>query len=52
MVSVLENLDAIHSIILAERRISARNIVETAEMSWECVGFIIHYVLNLKKLPE
>jgi len=52
VISVLENVDAIHSIILAEQRISAKNIAETAEMSWECVGFIIYDVLNLKKLPE
>ena len=33
MVSVLENVDAIHGIILAERRISSKNIADTAEMS-------------------
>jgi hypothetical protein len=49
---LLENVDAIQSIILAEGRISANNIAETVEISWECVGFIIHVVLDMKKLPE
>ena len=51
VVSVPENVDAIHSIILAERRISAKNIAETVEISWECVGFIVHDMLDMK-LPE
>jgi hypothetical protein len=50
--SVPENVDAIHSMILAEERISAKNIAENVEISSECVGFIIHDVLDMKKLPE
>jgi hypothetical protein len=50
--SVPENVDTIHSIILAEQRISAKNIAKTVEISWECVGFIVHDVLDMKKLPE
>ena len=36
MVSVLENVDAIHNIILAERRISAKNIAETGNVLGMC----------------
>jgi hypothetical protein len=45
---VPENVDATHSIILAERRTAAKNIAETVEISWECVGFIVHDVLDMK----
>ena len=52
MGSVPENVDATHSIILAGQRISVKNIAETVEISWECVGFINHDELDMKKLLE
>jgi hypothetical protein len=36
--------------ILADQRISAREIADTLEISWECVGFTTHDVLNIRKL--
>lgn len=42
LVTVLENVDAVHSTILADQRILAREIAETLDLSWECVRFIIH----------
>jgi hypothetical protein len=36
VVRVPENVDAIHSIILAERRISAKNIAETGNILGMC----------------
>jgi hypothetical protein len=50
--SVPDNVDATHSIILARQRISVKNIAETVEISWECVGFIVHDKLDMKKLLE
>jgi len=41
LVTVLENVDAVHSTILADQRIVAREIAETLEICWEYVMFII-----------
>jgi hypothetical protein len=43
-------LDAIHSTILDDRRISAKKITETLAISWERVGYIIHEILDMRKL--
>jgi hypothetical protein len=49
-VTVPENVDAIHSVILDDRRISARKIAETLAISRERVGDIIHDILDMRKL--
>jgi hypothetical protein len=46
-----ENVDAVHSMILAHQRISAKKTAEILEISQECVEFIIHDVLDMRKLP-
>jgi hypothetical protein len=43
-------VDAIHSMILDDRKISAKNIPETLVLSWEMVGYIIHEILDIRKL--
>jgi hypothetical protein len=40
-VTVLENVDVIYSMILEDRRISAKKIEETLGISHERVGYII-----------
>jgi hypothetical protein len=51
-VTVPENVDAIHSIILDYRRMSAKKIAETLAISRERVGFthIIHKIVDMRKL--
>jgi len=49
VVTVPENIDAIHSLIQANRRISAKKTAETLKISWECVGFTI-YMLDIRRL--
>jgi predicted HTH transcriptional regulator len=51
-VTVAENMDAIHSMILDDRRISAEKIAETLVISRERVGYIIHEILDMKKLSS
>jgi hypothetical protein len=36
--------------ILADQRISGKEIAETLEIPRECVGFVIHYMLDMGKL--
>jgi hypothetical protein len=36
--------------ILADQRISTKEIPETLEISWECVGFTTHDVFDIRKL--
>jgi hypothetical protein len=43
-------VDAIHSVILEDRRISTKKIPKTQAISWERVGFIIHEILDMGKL--
>jgi hypothetical protein len=49
VVTVPENMDAIHSMIWANRRISAKKTAKTLKISQEYVGFII-CVLDIRKL--
>lgn len=51
-VTVAENLDAIHSLYLDDRRISVIKISETLSISRERVGYIIHEILDIKKLAD
>jgi hypothetical protein len=50
VVTVPENVDAVHSTILTDQTISAKRIPETLEISRERVGFIIHNMMDMKKL--
>jgi hypothetical protein len=49
-VTIPENVDAIHSMILDERGISAKKIAQTLAISRERVGSIIHEILDMRKL--
>jgi hypothetical protein len=49
-VTIPENMDAINSMILDGRRISAKKIAETLAISRERVGCIIHEILDIRKL--
>ena len=49
MVTVPENMDVIHSMTWANRRIPAKKAEETLEISQECVRFIIH-MLDIRNL--
>jgi hypothetical protein len=50
LVTALEYVDAVHSTILADQKILARQIAETLKTFWECVRFIIHDVLNMRNV--
>jgi hypothetical protein len=52
VVSVPENVDAVHSMILEDHRISAKKKAETLEISQEHVKFISHDVLDMRKLSN
>jgi DNA-binding transcriptional regulator GbsR (MarR family) len=49
-VTVPENVDAIYSMILDNRRITAKKIAETLVISQERVGYIIHEILDMKNI--
>jgi hypothetical protein len=50
-VTVPENVDSIHSMILGDCRISSANkIAETLAISREKVSYIIHEILAMRKL--
>jgi hypothetical protein len=49
-VTIPENVDAIHSIILGDRRISAKKITETLAISRDRVGYIIREILDVRNL--
>jgi hypothetical protein len=48
--TIPENEDATHSIILDDRRISARKIAEILKISWVKAMLIIHSILDIRKL--
>jgi hypothetical protein len=48
--TIADNMGAIHSMILIDRRISAKNIAETLVIPQESVGCIIHEILDMRKL--
>jgi hypothetical protein len=43
-------VDGIYSMLLADQRISAKNIAETLVILWERVRYIIHEILYMRKL--
>jgi predicted regulator of amino acid metabolism with ACT domain len=45
-------MDAIHSMILDDRIISAKKIAENLAISRERVGYIIHWILDEKALSQ
>jgi hypothetical protein len=45
-----ENVDANHSMILDGRRIFAKMIAQTRAISEERMGYIIHEILDMRKL--
>jgi hypothetical protein len=47
-VTIQENVDAIHSMIMDDQRISAKKIVGTLAISYERVGYIIHEILDIR----
>jgi hypothetical protein len=49
-VRIPENVDAVHSMILDDRRISAKEIAETLAISRERVGYISQEILDMRKL--
>jgi transposase len=49
-VTIPENMDAIHSMLLDDRRISTKKTSETLAISRERVGYIIHEILDMRKL--
>jgi histone-lysine N-methyltransferase SETMAR len=44
------NMDAIHSMIPGDQRVSAKKIAGTLAISQESVGYIIHETLDMRKL--
>jgi hypothetical protein len=51
-VTIPENVDAIHSMILDDRRISVKMIAETLAISQERVNYIIHEIFGIRKLSD
>jgi hypothetical protein len=49
-ITILENEDANHFVILSDERISAKIMAETLMISQERVGYIIHEILDMRKL--
>jgi transposase len=49
-VTIPENVDAVHSMIRDDRRISAKMIAETMTISLERMYYIIHEILDLRLL--
>lgn len=49
-VSTPENIDAVHDMILSDRRIGLKHIAETLKISYERVHHIVHVDLDMKKI--
>jgi len=45
-----EIIEQVHDMVLDDRRIKVREIAETIGISKECVGYILHEELDMKKL--
>jgi hypothetical protein len=48
--TIPEDMDATHFMILDDWRISTKKIAQTLEISRETVGYIIHELLDMRKL--
>jgi hypothetical protein len=51
-VTVPENVNTIYSMILDDRRVSAKNIAETLEICRGRVNYIIQKILKIRKLSS
>ena len=49
-VSVHENIDAVHDMILSDRRIGLKRISEALNISYERVHHIVHVNLEMRKI--
>jgi hypothetical protein len=49
-VIIPENMDPIHSVILSDRRTSIKKITKTIVISHARVVYIIHGILDMRKL--
>ena len=47
-----ENIDKVHDIVLADRRVKVREIAEAVGITIDQVHFILHHELHMKKLPS
>jgi transposase len=45
-----EIIEQVHNMVLDDRRMKVREIAETISISKECVGYILHEELDMKKL--
>jgi len=45
-----EIIEQVHDMLLDDRRMKVREIAETIGISKECVGYILHEELDMKKL--
>jgi len=45
-----EIIEQVHGMVLDDRRMKVREIAETIDISKECVGYILHEELGMKKL--
>jgi transposase len=46
------NVDAIYSMILDDRRLSAKKLAETLAISLESIGYIVHEILDISSQPN
>jgi hypothetical protein len=51
-VIIPENVDAIHSMILDDQRISTKKIAKTLTITRERVDYIIHEILDMRQLSD
>jgi hypothetical protein len=45
-----EIIEQVHDVVLDDQRMKVREIVETIGISKECVGYILHEEMDIKKL--
>ena len=45
-----DNMKKIYDLLLADRRLKVREIIETVGISKDCVGHILHEILGMRKL--
>ncbi|RXX88639.1 hypothetical protein DD587_32110 [Klebsiella pneumoniae] len=49
-VSIPANIDAVHGLILEDRRIGLKRIAETLKISYERIFHIMHHELGMRKI--
>ena len=45
-----DKVKKVHDLVLADRRLKVREIAETVGISKDCMGHILHEILNMRKL--